>query len=186
MYSISDLKKEVLIQLDGVPYRIAESQHSSMGRGGAVVRTKLKNLLNGAVVERTFRPSEKIQPAEIERQQVQYLYSEGSDANFMDQSTYEQVSVSFDILGDQARFMAEGATVTLLYFQDKPIGLDMPNSVYLKVTHTEPGLKGDTASTTLKPCTVETGVNVNVPLFINEGDVIKVDTRTGAYLERQK
>jgi elongation factor P len=150
------------------------------------MRTKLKNLLNGSVLERTFRPAEKIAPAEITRANMQYLYHDGDNMAFMNQDTYEQEAVSEDVLGDQARFIAEGSTINLLLFQGKVIGLEMPNSVYLKVTETEPGVRGDTATTALKPCTVETGVQVMVPLFINEGDVIKVDTRSGSYLERQK
>lgn len=186
MYSGNDLKKEVLIELDGVPFRIVESSHHAQGRGGGVVRTKIKNLITGAVVDKTFRPTDKIAAAEIERQTVQYLYRDGADAVYMDQASFDQHSVSFDILGDQARFMTEGSEVTLQKFQDKIIGADMPNNVYLEVTQTEPGVKGDTVSATLKEATVDTGVRVMVPLFVNVGDKIKVDTRTGAYLERQK
>ncbi len=186
MYSGNDLKKDVLIDLDNVPYRIVESAHHAMGRGGGVVRVKLKNLLNGSVQEKTFRPSDKIRPAEIERAVVQFLYSEGQTAAFMNQATFDQESISYEVLGEQAKFMSEGSEVTLLSFSGKVIGLEMPNNVYLKVVKTEIGAKGDTATTALKESEVETGQRVMVPLFINEGDVIKVDTRTGQYLERQK
>jgi len=186
MYSINDLKKEVLITVEGVPYRVVDSQHVSLGRGGAVMRTKLKNLLTGAVLERTFRPSEKLEPAEITRASMQYLYKDGSALNFMNQASYDQEAVDEAILGEQSRFIAEGSTVTLMVFKGKVIGLEMPNSVTLKVTDTEPGVRGDTATTAMKAATLETGVIVQVPLFINEGDRVKVDTRSGQYLERAK
>lgn len=186
MYSGNDLKKEILIDLGGVPFRVIESAHHAMGRGGGVVRTKIKNLITGAVLEKTFRPTDKIKPAEIDRLNMQYLYREGDEAVFMNQSSFDQQNVSFDTLGDQARFMIEGSEVSLLEFNGNIIGADMPNNVVLKVTHTEPGVKGDTVSATLKEATVEPGIRVMVPLFINEGDQVKVDTRTGAYLERQK
>lgn len=186
MYGINELTKGVLIEIDGVPYRITENQHVSMGRGGAQMRTKIKNLLTGAVTERTWRAAEKATPAELERPKMQYLYSEGTDMHFMDTDTYEQVQVPLDILGDQAKYLTEGAIVQLFKFNDKIIGIDMPNSVFLKITYTEPGVKGDSATGSLKDATLETGVNVLVPLFIKEGDEVKVDTRTGAYLERKK
>lgn len=186
MYSINDLKKEVLISLDGVPYRVVDSQHVSLGRGGAVMRTKLKNLLNGSVLERTFRPAEKIEPAAINRVQMQYLYREGANLHFMNQETYDQEAVDETVLGDQSRFIAEGSHVTLFEFQNKIIGLEMPNSVVLKIAQTEPGVRGDTANAALKAARLETGVSVQVPLFINTGDSIKVDTRSGQYLERAK
>jgi elongation factor P len=186
MYSGNDLKKDTLIVVENIPYRVVESAHHAMGRGGGVVRTKLKNLISGAVLERTFRPTDKIEPADIERAPMQYLYAEGDAMMFMNTDNYEQETVAKNVLGDQANYIAEGTNINLLKFKSKIIGLEMPNSVFLKVTHTEPGIKGDTATGSLKPCTIETDVQVMVPLFINEGDVIKVDSRTGAYLERQK
>ncbi len=186
MYSINDLKKEVLITLDGVPYRVVDSQHVSLGRGGAVMRTKLKNLLNSSVQERTFRAAEKLEPAQITRVQMQFLYRDGDSYNFMNQASYDQEAVDQAILGDQIRFAAEGSTVTLLAFQNKIIGLEMPNSVFLKVAQTEPGVRGDTATSAMKAATLESGVTTQVPLFINQGDTIKVDTRNGQYLERGK
>lgn len=186
MYSINDLKKEVLITLDNVPYRVVESQHVSLGRGGAVMRTKLKNLLNGTTLERTFRAAEKVAPAEISRVNMQFLYREGDQINLMNQDTYDQEAVSIDVLGDQARFLSEGSNVQTLVYQGKIIGMEMPNSTVLKITHTEPGVRGDTATTALKAATLETGAQIQVPLFINIGDSVKVDTRSGQYLERSK
>ncbi|MFI5240391.1 MAG: elongation factor P [Candidatus Saccharimonadia bacterium] len=186
MYSGNDLKKDVIIELDGMPYRIVESAHHAMGRGGGVVRIKIKNLINGSVLEKTFRPSDKITPAAIDRVSMQFLYKEAANAIFMNQQTFDQETVSYDVLGDQAKFMSEGSVVNLLEFNNKIIGIEMANNVLLKVVATEPGAKGDTATTALKESEVETGQRVMVPLFINEGDVIKVDTRTGQYLERQK
>jgi elongation factor P len=186
MLGHTELKTGVMIELDGVPYRVVEYSHTAMGRGGAVVRTKLKNLLTGGVMERTFRSADKVSAAQIDRTPMQFLYQEGEQYVFMNQESFEQDSIPAGVLGDQRRFMPEGSTVSLLYFGGKIIGAEMPNNVYLKVTHTEPGARGDTATTALKPATVETGVQVMVPLFINQGDTIKVDTRTGGYLERQK
>lgn len=184
MYSINDLKKDILVELEGIPYRVVDSQHVSQGRGGAVMRTKLKNLLNGSVLERTFRAAEKVPAAEVTRSQMQFLYKDGQQFNFMDQTSFEQSAISEAVLGDQARYIAEGSTVTLLTFNDKIIGLEMPNSAVLKITETEPGIRGDTATSALKAATLETGTITQVPLFINIGDSIKVDTRTGQYLAR--
>ncbi len=186
VYAHTDLRKDTLIELEGVPFRVTDYSHAAMGRGGAVARVKIKNLLTGGVVEKTFRSSDKIPGAELDRADVQFLYREGGTYNFMDNSSYEQIAVDADMLGDQARFIAEGSSVQLLRFKDRIIGLEMPHNVYLTVTETEPGAKGDTATQALKPATVETGVQVMVPLFINEGDAIKVDTRDGRYLERKK
>jgi len=182
----TDLRAGALIELDGVPYRVTDYTHKAMGRGGAVVQTKLKNLLTGGVVERSFRTADKIATADVSRANMQLLYREGSGLVFMNNDTYEQETVEADLLGDQARYVADGSTVTLLYFNGRVIGLEMPNAVFLEVTATEPGVRGDTATTALKPATLETGVQVNVPLFINEGDKIKVNTLNGNYLERAK
>jgi len=186
VYGHTDLKKDVLVELEGVPYRVTDYSHHAMGRGGAVVQVKLKNLLTGGVIEKSFRSSDKIMPAEVNRERVQLLYREGGDYYFMDQASYEQRTVPADILGEQSRFIADGAEVQLLTYQDRVIGLEIANAVHLTVAHTDPGAKGDTATTALKPATLETGVETMVPLFINEGDAIKVDTRSGAYLERKK
>lgn len=186
VYGHTDLKIGVLIELDGAPYRVTEYTHKAMGRGGAVVQVKIKNLLNGGVVEKSFRSSDKIEPAEVTRESMQMLYRDGSNLVFMNTETYEQETVSEDVLGDQAKWVADNSTVSLLRFKDRIIGLEIPNALYLEVTQTEPGARGDTATTALKPATLETGVQIMVPLFINEGDKIKVNTISGAYLERQK
>lgn len=186
VYGHTDLKVGTLIELEGVPYRVVEYAHKAMGRGGAVVQVKIKNLLSGGVLERSFRSADKISPADVTRATMQLLYREGGDCMFMNNETYEQETVTADTLGDQAKYVADGSVVTLLYFQGRVIGLEMPNAVYLAVTQTEPGVKGDTATTALKPAVLETGVQVMVPLFINEGDRVKVNTLNGNYLERQK
>jgi elongation factor P len=186
VYGHTDLKKDTLIELDGAPQRVLDYSHAAMGRGGAVARVKLKNLLTGAVTERTFRSADKIPSAEVERRTMQLLYREGNNLEFMNQETYEQESVPSDIVGEQSKFLADGSSVQLLFYNNRIIGAEVANNVMLAVTQTEPGARGDTATAALKPATVETGVQVMVPLFINEGDVIKVDTRDGRYLERQK
>lgn len=186
VYGHTDLKIGVLVELEGVPYRVVEYSHKAMGRGGAVVQVKLKNLLNGGVVEKSFRGSDKISPAEVNRVRMQLLYREGNQMMFMNNETYDQQTVEGEVLGEQAKFVADGTEVQLLVFNDRVIGLEIPNAVLLTVTETEPGAKGDTATTALKPATLETGVQVMVPLFINEGDRVKVNTLSGAYLERAK
>lgn len=186
VYGHTDLKIGTLIELEGVPYRVTEYTHKAMGRGGAVVQVKLKNLLTGGVVEKSFRSADKIMPAEIERVSMQLLYRDGGNLVFMNNETYDQETVSPDVLGDVAKWVADGATAQLQYFNGRVIGLEVPNALYLTVTATEPGARGDTATTALKPATLETGVQIMVPLFINEGDKIKVNTISGAYLERAK
>lgn len=150
------------------------------------MRTKLKNLITGAVFEKSFRTSDKIPAADVTKTNLQFLYSDGTGLHFMNPSTYEQEALSREVIGDTASYLKEGAKVIVMYFGDKPIGVDIGNNVLLSVSRTEPGVKGDTATTSLKPATLETGLEVMVPLFINEGDVIKVDTRDGRYIERQK
>jgi elongation factor P len=182
----TDLRVGTLIELDGIPYRVTEYTHKAMGRGGAVVQVRIKNLLNGSVLERSFRTADKIAPAEVNRVNMQLLYRDGADMVFMNEETYDQDTVNEDLLGDQAKYVADSSSVGLLYFHGKVIGLEMPNAVFLTVKETEPGVKGDTATAALKPATLETGVQLMVPLFVNEGDRIKVNTLTGAYLERAK
>ncbi|TAK89037.1 elongation factor P [Patescibacteria group bacterium] len=186
MYGHTDLKKGVAIQIDGAPHLVLESSHIAMGRGGAVMRTKLKNLVNGAIFDRSFRASDKIESADMSRVNMQYLYSDDDAHYFMDQNSFEQVGLNHDVVGDAARYLVGEAKVIILHFNDQPIGIDIGNNVVLTITQTEPGVKGDTATTALKPAITETGLEVMVPLFINEGDAIKVDTRDGRYLERHK
>lgn len=182
----TDLKTGVLIELDGVPYRVVEYSHKAMGRGGAVVQVRIKNLLNGGVVEKSFRSADKIAQADVSRASMQLLYRDGAQLVFMNGDTFEQETVAEDTLGAQAKWVADGSSVSLLSFHGSVIGMEMPNAVYLEVTETEPGARGDTANTALKPATLETGVQLMVPLFINTGDKIKVNTLNGSYIERQK
>jgi len=182
----TDLKTGVLLELEGVPYRVVEYSHKAMGRGGAVVQVRIKNLLTGGVIEKSFRSADKIAPADVLRISMQMLYRDGSQLMFMNGENYEQESVEEDTLGAQAKWVADGSTVTLLSFRGSVIGMEMPNAVYLEVATTEPGARGDTANAALKPATLETGVQIMVPLFISTGDKIKVNTLTGSYVERQK
>ena len=182
----TDLKVGTLIELEGVPYRVTDYTHKAMGRGGVVVQTKLKNLINGGVIERSFRSSDKVNSADVTRAQMQLLYRDGDDLVFMNNDTYDQETVPSDVLGDQSKFIADNSTVALMFFNGRVIGLEMPNAVFLGVTQADPGAKGDTAATAMKTAILETGVLVNVPLFVNEGDRIKVNTLTGTYLERAK
>lgn len=172
------------INLDGEVFQVIDFQHVKPGKGSAFVRSKIKNLRTGAVIERTFNAGEKIPRAHIERREVQYLYSDGNDFYFMDMENYEQISLTNDELGGAVKFMKENMSINLLMFQGKSIGIDLPNFVELKVIETAPGIKGDTASGGSKPATLETGYVVQVPFFINVGDVLQIDTRTGQYLKR--
>lgn len=184
VYGHTDLKIGVLVEIEGAPYRVTDYSHHAMGRGGAVVQVKLKNLLTGGVVEKSFRGSDKIQPADVSRVNMQMLYRDGDNLVFMNNETYDQETVGADVLGDQAKYVADDTTVGLQMFNGRVIGLEIPNAVVLSVTETEPGVKGDTATTALKPATLQTGVQVMVPLFVNEGDKVKVNTLSGAYLAR--
>ncbi len=184
VYGHTDLKIGVVVEIEGAPYRVTDYSHHAMGRGGAVVQVKLKNLLTGGVVEKSFRGSDKILPADVSRVNMQMLYREGENLVFMNNETYDQETVSADVLGDQSKYVADDTTVGLQMFNGRVIGLEIPNAVVLAVTATEPGVKGDTATTALKPATLETGVSVMVPLFVNEGDKIKINTLSGSYLAR--
>jgi elongation factor P len=184
MFSTSDFRRGLKIEIEGTPYAIVEFQHVKPGKGGAFVRTKLKNLVTGGVVDKTFRASEKVGKPDLEEKSMQYLYSEGSEHYFMDNETYEQTFLTGDQLSDSKNFLQENITISVLLYQGKPIGVELPIFVELKITKTEPGVKGDTASGGTKPATVETGAVIQVPLFLNEGDKIKIDTRTGGYIER--
>lgn len=186
MYSTAEFRKGLKIEWEGKPYLIVEFQHVKPGKGGAFVRTKLKNMINGRVIDQTFRSGEKVGIPDLEEKEMQYLYREGDQFVFMDNETYDQIYLARDQVGDQAQFLQENIIIKLLYFNKEPIGLELPNFVELTVTATEPGVKGDTASGGNKPATLETGAVIQVPLFINEGDRIRVDTRTGEYLERVK
>lgn len=178
------LRKGLTIEMDNELYRVAEYQHIKQGRGSAFVRLSLRNLRTGATTERTFQAGSKFTVARLERQTVQFLYREGDDYHFMDTETYEQFSLPAEVLGNAVNYLKENDTLDLLTYQGKPIDIELPVTAILRIERTDPGLRGDTATGGSKPATLETGLVVNVPLFLNEGDVIKVDTRTGAYLER--
>lgn len=184
MITPNQFKKGAKIEVDGEPYTIVEYLHIKMGRGGANVRTKIKSLLTGNVIERTYKSDEKIKQPDFEEKEMQYLYKDGESYVFMDNETYEQVFVPEGDVGELADFMPENLNVYVLLFNQKPMGVELPNFVELPVAQTDPGLKGDTVSGGSKPATVSTGGVVQVPLFINEGDVLKIDTRTGSYMER--
>ena len=184
--STNDLKNGMTLDLDSVLFQIVEFQHVKPGKGGAFVRTKLRNVKTGAVIERTFNAGVKIGLAIVERKSMQYLYSDGSDFVFMDMDTYDQVHVGSDIVGDMGRYLVEGAEAQVSMHQGVPIAVDLPASVVLTIRETAPGAKGDTKTGAMKPATVETGAVVQVPLFVEEGEKIKVDTRSGDYIERVK
>ena len=184
MYSTAEFRRGLKIEIDGKVYVIVEFQHVKPGKGGAFVRTKLKNLETGQVVEQTFRSGAKVGKPDFEEKYVQYLYQEGDQYVFMDNTTYDQIYVPAENLGDAVNFMYPNIEVQVSYFNGKAIGVELPVSVVLEVTETEPGVKGDTATGATKPATLETGYTVQVPLFINEGDKLKIDTRTGEYQER--
>lgn len=184
MYSTAEFRKGLKIEIDGKPLLIVDFQHVKPGKGGAFVRTKLKNLETGQVLEQTFRSGAKVGKPDLEEKHVQYLYQEGDKYVFMDNATYDQVYVNSDYLADAIPFLHSNIEVSLLFFNGRPIGVELPTSVQLAVTHTEPGLKGDTATGATKPATLETGHVVQVPLFIEEGETLKIDTRTGEYMER--
>jgi len=172
------------IELGGTLFQIVEFQHVKPGKGGAFVRTKLRNFKTGGVVDKTFRAGEKVEQAMVNRRSMQYLYNDGSDYVFMDTETYEQISLPASFLQDETKFMKENMNVLIAMHEGQALGIELPTAVELEVTHTEPGVKGDTASGGTKPATLETGAVVQVPLFINVGDMIKVDTRTGDYITR--
>ncbi len=186
MYSTADFKKGLKIVFNGDPYEIIDFQHVKMGRGGAIVRTKMKNLKTGYVTENTFRSGEKVEKPELESRDMQYLYLSEEGYIFMDNENYEQITVPRELVGEATNWLIENMNVAVNFYQGKVIGVEIPTFVELKVIETVPGIKGDTVSGGGKPAKVETGATVTVPLFVNEGDVIKIDTRTGTYIERVK
>ena len=184
MITAGDFRNGATFEMDGGVYSIIEFQHVKPGKGAAFVRTKIRNVISGAVTERTFNPTDKFPTAFIERKDMEYLYSDGDLYYFMDNETYEQQPINGSILGDNFKFVKENMTCRILSYKGNVFGVEPPNFVELQVTATEPGVKGDTATNTLKPATLETGAQIRVPLFINEGEMIRVDTRTGEYMER--
>ncbi len=184
--SITELKKGQIFQLDGVPYKVVEYNQKVVGRGGSIVNVKIKSLIDGRVLAKTFKGNESIEPADVGNQTVQYLYNDGNTFFFMNNDSFEQFEVAKDILGDQAGYLKEGDNVTAQLFDGRVINIELPKNVYLRVTYTENVVKGDTSSAVSKDAKVETGISVKVPAFIKQGDVISVDTTTGAYRERKK
>lgn len=184
MISSNDFRNGLTIEVDGQVFLIIEFLHVKPGKGSAFVRTKLKNVETGGIVERTFRAGEKVSRAILERSEMQYLYRAGEEFTFMDSETFEQLALTADDLGDQVNYLKDGTTITAVRYQGRLIGIELPNSVELTVVETDPGIRGDTASGGTKPAKLETGLVVQVPFFINEGDVLRIDTRTGQYLER--
>ena len=184
MITAGDFKKGITIEWDGGVWNIVDFQHVKPGKGAAFVRTKIKNVMTGAVVERSFNPTDKMPKAIIETKEMQYVYNDGDLYYFMDVETYEQLPLSKDQVEDAIPYVKEGTNVTVRFFKGKAFSVEAPNFVVLEVTETEPGFAGDTASNTYKPATLETGFTLQVPLFINVGDKIQIDTRTGEYLKR--
>ncbi len=182
--STSDFRRGLKIEWEGKPYEVLEYQHSKVAKGQATVRTKLRDLTTGRVLEVNFRSGDTFERPDLEEKEVQYLYQEGDRYVFMDLEVYDQIYLDRDQLGEAWKFLQENVVVRVLYYKGKPIGVELPNTVELRVVETEPGVRGDTVSGGSKPAKLETGAVVQVPLFINEGDVIKVDTRTGEYVER--
>lgn len=183
---VTDLKKGQVFQLEGVPYKVLEYQQKVMGRGGSIVNVRIKSLIDGKVLDKTFKGNEQIEAADVMYQSAQYLYNDGSIFYFINEETFHQFEITSELVGDGAGYLKEGDRVTLQLFDGIPINVDLPKNVPLKVTYTEDVVKGDTTSNVMKDATVETGITVKVPAFVKNGDIISVDTATGAYRERVK
>ena len=186
MYGPTDLKKNVLITLDGQPYKVVDYSQKVMGRGGSIVNVKVKNLVTGALLPKTFKGQEKIEPAEVTTRKVQYLYKDDEKFYFMDPDTFEQYERAADMVGDSSAYMKDGDEMEIQFYNGTPINLVLPKNLWLKVTYTENAVKGDTSTSVTKDATLETGATIRVPAFIKTGDVVSVDTETGAYRERRK
>ena len=186
MYEVNDFKKGLKILLDGEPYVVVDFQHVKPGKGNQFTRSKLRNLITKANFERTFKSGERFGIPDVESREMQFLYKDESGYHFMDQVRFEQLALMEDEVGDNKNFLVEETPCHILFFNERAIGLDIPNTIPLRVKHTEPGLKGNTVSNTTKPATLETDFVLQVPLHINEGDILKVDTRTGEYLNRME
>ena len=185
MYSTTDFRKGLKIEIDGTPFEIIEFQHFKPGKGGAMVRTKLRNILNGRVLDNTFRSGEKVERPNLESRDMQFLYHEGEQLVFMDMTTYDQMNMDAEATDGKANYLKDGQECRVLLYNEKPLDIEIPASLVLEVTETEPGAKGDTVSNVTKPATLETGVVIQVPIFVNIGDRVKVDTRTNGYLGRE-
>ena len=185
MYSTTDFRKGLKIEIDGTPFEIIDFQHFKPGKGGAMVRTKLRNILNGRVLDNTFRSGEKVERPNLESRDMQFLYHEGEQLVFMDMTTYDQMHMDAEATDGKANYLKDGQECRVLLYNEKPLDIEIPASLVLEVTETEPGAKGDTVSNVTKPATLETGVVIQVPIFVNIGDRVKVDTRTNGYLGRE-
>jgi elongation factor P len=185
-YQPTDLKKGVVVQIDGKPFKVIDYNQKVMGRGGSIVNVKLKNLVDGSVIPKTFKGQERIESAEVNNQIVQYLYNDGANFHFMDPSSFEQFQLPADVVEDAKGYLKEGDELSLQFFNGRVINVELPKNVYLTVTYAEDVVKGDTTSSVLKDATLETGMVAKVPAFIKTGDVISVDTSTGEYRERKK
>ena len=184
MIDTSDFRNGLKIEIDGEPFEIVFFQHVKPGKGSAFVRTKIRSLTSGRMLEPTFRSGDKVEKSDIEEREMQYLYEQGGEYHFMDAKSYEQTYLSREQLGEAGNFLKENLTVHIMFHNGIPIGVNVPNAVDLKVVKCDPGMKGDTVTGAQKPATLESGYVVNVPLFINEGEVLRIDTRTGEYLTR--
>lgn len=184
MYTISDLKVGTVISYEGAPYQITKAEHSKQARSAAVLRTKMRNLATGQVLDKTFQQSDQLEPADMDKKKVNFLYSDENEFTFMDNETFEQFALPADAVGDSSNYIKEGEDVTVNYFDGKPIGLDIPIKVVLTVVEAPPGIKGDSASNVTKIVKTETGYELPVPLFVNEGDKVRINTDTGEYVER--
>ena len=186
MYTASDLRKGLKIEIDGEPFVVVRFDFSKPGKGQALYRTKMRNMVTGNAFERTYRSNDKFKKAPLEERSMQFLYSQGEEYNFMDTKTYDQIVIMKDQIGDQVNFLVDNMEIDVLMFNDNPIGVTLPNFVNLEVTRADPWAKGDTSGTDTKPVTVETGYELQVPPFIDEGDKIQIDTRSGEYMTRVK
>ena len=186
MYQPTDLKKGTVIQMEGKPYRVVEYAQKVMGRGGSIVNVRLKNLLDDSVVLKTFKGADKIEPAEVNTKSVQYLYRDGETFYFMDPESFEQFELLAEVVDVAANYLKEGDMLSLQFFGERVINVELPKNLYLEVTYAEDVVKGDTTSAVMKDARLETGLEIRVPAFIKTGDIVKVDTRDGSYLERQK
>ena len=186
MYQPTDLKKGTVCQIDGQPYRVIDYNQKVMGRGGSIVNVKLKNLINGSVIPKTFKGQDKIETAQVSGREVQYLYNDGSTFFFMDPTSFEQFELPAETVDEAADYLKEGDNLTLQFFGEKVINVELPKNLFLEVTYAEDVVKGDTTSSVLKDATLETGKVIKVPAFIKTGDIVSVDTATGEYRERKK
>lgn len=186
MLTINDIKKGSIIQLEGVPYIVLKAEHHKAGRGGATLKTKLRNLKSGALLDRTFQGGEKVEEANTEKKKVNFMYEDGENAYFMDYESYDQFQFPLDQVGEKKKFLKEGIDVTLLYFEGKPIAIELPIKMEFRVTSAPPAIKGNSADNVTKQIEIETGAKVTAPMFVKQDDVIRVNTETGEYVERVK